>query len=396
MSQSSKRHTNTFLQHAAMAPFDEVTGAAPVPLPSMRTSTVRFRNLEALEGVAAQKKEGKRIFTYGRSGMDTHGALESIFCELETAKYAYLASSGMAAITLAFLSFLKQGDHVIVADCSYGPVRRLDAAVLSRFGIKVSYCRAVPDVIKQNLTPQTRMLYVESPGSLLLEMLDLPALAQFATEHNLIMATDNTWGLGFYNPLELGVDVSVVAGTKYLNGHSDLLLGAVMVNNDELAAQLDSTHYALGYSISADDAWLAIRGARTLPLRLSQSAESGLKVAKWLRESPIVDKIYYPALDSDDGHLLWKRDCKGSNGLMSIRLKTSHKNARNFVNSLKLFGIGFSWGGFESLVQLVDKAALVPHEYWGNSDYPLVRLYVGLEHVDDLIADLQQAITTIS
>lgn len=384
------------MQHAGMAEFDPVTGAAPVALPSMRTSTIRFKNLAALEQVAKSSAKGDRAFVYGRAGMDTHGALESIFCELEGAQHACLASSGMAAITLVFLSLLSSGDHVIIADCAYGPVRRLDHALLKRLDIQVSYCKGTVSAIAEHVRSNTKMLYVESPGSLLLEMLDMPALAQYANANNFILATDNTWGIGFYNVLSLGAHVSVVAGTKYVAGHSDLMLGAVMVNDPSLAKKLADTHYALGYSISADDAWLAIRGARTFPLRLQESAANGLKIAQWLAQQNIVDKVYFPALASDSGHAIWQRDCNGgSTGLLSIRLNCSHEAVRRFVDQLKLFGIGFSWGGFESLVQLVDPQAVAPHSYWNNSTQPLVRLYAGLECSDDLIADLEQAFSII-
>lgn len=384
---------DTYLQHVAMAEFDADTGSAAVPLPSVRTSTVRFRSLDDLEAAGRRKNMGERAPTYGRQGLATHEALESVFCRLEGAEHAWLASSGMAAISLTFLALLKAGDEVLVADCAYAPVRRLDDAVLGRFGIKLRYGTATPQCLAQQLTPDTRMLYVESPGSLLLEMLDLPALAAFAREHGLILVTDNTWGTGgVYRPLDLGVDVSVVAGTKYLGGHSDLMLGAVMVNDAGLAEHIEETHYALGYSISADDAWLAIRGARTLPLRLQQSARNGLAIAQWLQQHALVDRVYHPALPEDTGHALWRRDCQGSNGLVSIRLNTDTDAARRFVDALKLFGIGFSWGGFESLVQLVSPAMLAPHGYWDGAKKPVVRLYAGLEAADDLIADLEQAL----
>lgn len=393
MTEIRTKRLNTILQHTGLAPFDPHTGAAPVALPSMRTSTVRFRDLAALDNVAKRKSQGERAIGYGRVGMDTHAALETVFCELEGAQHACLAPSGMAAISLAILSLLEAGDHVLVADCAYAPVRRLDTALLSRIGITVEYCRAHPDDLADKVTPQTRMLYVESPGSLLMEMLDLPALATFAREHKLILATDNTWGSGYiYQPLALGADVSIVAGTKYVAGHSDLMLGAVMVNDPELAARLDDTHYALGYSVSADDAWLALRGVRTLPLRMRQSAENGLEIATWLEEQPCVARVFHPALPSDPGHALWQRDCTGSNGMLAVELKLDVQAARRFVDALTLFGIGFSWGGFESLVQLVSTDFLEPHSYWSGNANPVVRLHTGLESADDLIADLGQAL----
>lgn len=393
MTDSRSRRLNTLLQHTGLAPFDPHTGAAPVALPSMRTSTVRFKDLGALDGVAVRKGKGERAIGYGRVGMDNHAALETVFCELEGAAHACLAPSGMAAITLVFLSLLETGDHVLVADCAYAPVRRLDTSVLSRLGITVDYCRAHPDDLAGKVTPATRMLYVESPGSLLMEMLDMPALAEFASDHGLILATDNTWGAGYiYQPLALGADVSVVAGTKYVAGHSDLMLGAVMVNDPKLASRLDETHYAMGYSVSADDAWLALRGVRTLPLRLRQSAENGLAVANWLQDQPVVGRVFHPALPSDPGHALWQRDCTGSNGMLAVELSLDLQATRRFVDALNLFGIGFSWGGFESLVQLVGTDLLSPHSYWSGNPNPIVRLHTGLESADDLIEDLAQAL----
>lgn len=393
MAEDRSPHLDTVLLHAGLAPFDPETGAAPVALPSMRTSTVRFRDLAALDAVSERKRQGERAIGYGRVGMETHAALEQVFCELEGARHACLASSGMAAITLVFLALLDSGDHVLVADCAYAPVRRLDQSILTRLGIQVEYCRAHPDALAGKVTSRTRMLYVESPGSLLMEMLDLPALASFAREHALTLVTDNTWGSGYScRPLQLGADVSVVAGTKYVAGHSDLMLGAVMVNDQDLAARIEETHYAMGYSVSADDAWLALRGVRTLPLRMRESAVNGLALARWLQDQPQVVRVYHPALPEDPGHQLWRRDCTGSNGMLAIELDMDIQAVRRFVDALVLFGIGFSWGGFESLVQLVSPELLAPHSYWQGGDNPVVRLHAGLESADDLIADLAQAL----
>lgn len=393
MSNSYSPHLDTLLQHTGVALFDPATGSAPVALPAMRTSTVRFQNLDALDRAQAGKARGERRVTYGRVGMDTHAALEDVFCELEGAERAFLASSGLAAITLAFFSVLNSHDHVLVADCAYGPVRYLDKTVLGRMDIQVSYCRATPAELETQLRPNTRVLYVESPGSLLFEMLDIPALAAFARKHDLILVVDNTWGSGYiYRPLELGADISVVAGTKYVGGHSDLMLGAVMARDPGLIQRINDTHYAMGYSISADDAWLAVRGARTLPIRMRQSAQNALEVCEFLQARPEVARIYHPALPDDPGHAIWQRDCTGSNGMLAVELKLDNPAARRFVDALTLFGIGFSWGGFESLVQLVDHAALQVHGYWSGNSNAVVRLHIGLESPQDLIADLAQAL----
>lgn len=390
---SHSTHLDTLLQHTGLAEFDSVTGAAPVALPSMRTSTVRFRDLDALEAAHAARARGDRAVTYGRVGMDTHAALEEVFCKLEGGQRAVLAPSGMAAITLAMLSLLDAGDHVLVADCAYGPVRTLDSAVLSRYGVKASYCGGTVEAMEAQRRPETRMLYVESPGSLLFEMLDLPALAQYAQKHGMLMVVDNTWGSGYiYQPLALGADVSIVAGTKYVGGHSDLMLGAVVVKDLELGKRLADSHYALGLHVSADDAWLALRGVRTLPIRMKESAGNALAVCEFLAQRPEVARIYHPAWREDPGHALWQRDCRGSNGMMAVSFKFDEAAARRFVNALQLFGIGYSWGGFESLIQLVEPGALKPHSYWPNDGHPVVRLHIGLEAVTDLIADLDRAL----
>lgn len=393
MAESSSAHLDTLLQHTGLAEFDSRTGAAPVAIPSMRTSTVRFRDLDALDAAHAGRARGERVVTYGRVGMDTHAALEDVFCKLEGGTRTILAPSGMAAITLAMMALLQSGDHVLVADCAYGPVHTLDGSVLKRFGVSVSYCGGTVQAFEAQRRPETRMLYVESPGSLLFEMLDLPALAKYAKEHGLIMVVDNTWGSGYiYQPLALGADVSVVAGTKYVGGHSDLMLGAVVVKDAELGKKVADTHYALGLHVSADDAWLALRGVRTLPIRMRESASNAMAVCEFLAGRPEVARIYHPAWPQDPGHALWKRDCSGSNGMLSVALKFDHAAARRFVNALTLFGIGYSWGGFESLVQLVDPASLKGHSYWPNDAHAIVRLHIGLESPTDLIADLENAL----
>lgn len=388
----SKPHLQTVLQHTGQAKFDERTGTAPVAMPSMRTSTVRFKSLAHLEKAAQEQSLGGRSVVYGRAGMDTHRALEDIFCELEGGTHAWLVPSGMAAISLGVLSFVQQGDHILVADNAYAPVRALDQGFLARMGIEVSYCEPTIEAFTAALQSNTKVLYLESPGSLLMQMVDIPALAEFAQTHRLISIADNTWGSGLhYQPLGLGADVSVISATKYISGHSDFLMGAVVTHRPDLVPTLKECHYALGYSVSADDVWLALRGVRTLAVRMRESGESALKVCQALAQWPEVDRIFHPAWAGDPGHELWLRDAKGSNGLLSFSLSIDSTRARRFVDQLTLFGIGFSWGGFESLVQLVDVKSLKPHSYWQAQEKPVIRLHIGLEQVDDLIADLEQA-----
>ena len=389
-------HLDTRLLHIGTGEFDPETGTAPVALPSIRTSTVRFSNLQALERAQRRKANGERAVTYGRSGMETHRALEDVFMALEGGNYAVLAPSGAAAIHLAFMSVLQTGDHVLVADCVYGPVRHLDKAYLSKLGISVTYFSGRNDDIAALIRPETKMIYVESPGSLLFEMLDMQAIANVAQDHGLILATDNTWGSGYiYRPLALGAHMSVIAGTKYVAGHSDVMLGAVVVNDDRLAKLIQNTQYAIGNAISADDAWLALRGVRTMSVRMAQHSINALKVCEYLDGRPEVARIFHPAWHKDPGHALWQRDCTGSNGMLAVELKCSPDAAKTFVDALTLFGIGFSWGGFESLVQWVDPASLAPHTYWQHNPHALIRLHIGLESVDDLTNDLGQALARI-
>jgi cystathionine beta-lyase len=386
---------DTRLLHIDSAPFDPIEQSAPVSLPSVRTSTVRFKSLDALERTLAKRAQGERTTTYGIGGLQTHRALEEVFITLERGSYCVLSSSGLASIHLVFMSVLRAGDHVLITDNVYGPVRNLNQTLLKRLNIEVSFFSPTQDDIDSLIQPNTRMLYLESPGSLLMEMLDLPALATAAHKHGLVVATDNTWGSYIYEPLTLGADISIIAGTKYVSGHSDLLLGAVVTNNDELATQIHQMQYALGNSVSADDVWLSLRGVKTMAVRLREHAKQAKAVSEFLANHLKVSRIYDPAWPEDPGHALWQRDCHGANGLISVSLNCSPMQAKRFVDNLQLFGIGFSWGGYESLVQWVNPVALEHHKYWSEQGKALVRLHIGLENVEDLIADLDQALASL-
>jgi len=388
-----RRSLQTYLQHIGLAPFNH-QGVAAVPLPSERSSTVRFQTLTHLDQALQSRAHGeKEPPVYGRSGLSTHRALEEVFCTLEGGCGAFLLPSGMAAISHALFSFVQQGDHVIIADCVYAPVRRFAEHMLAKMGVEFSYCAPNVDDFMRALKQNTKVLYLESPGSLLMEMLDLPALTEWAHKHQLVVMADNTWGSGYsYRPLDLGVDISIVAGTKYVGGHSDLMLGAVVTRHEEYLPTLYDTHYTIGFSVSADDAWLALRGVRTLPLRMQRSAESALEVCQALDEWPEVKQIYHPAWPKDAGHELWQRDALGSNGMLSFAWSLSPAQTRTFVDALQLFGIGFSWGGFESLIQWVSAKDLEGHSYWSKADNtPVLRMQIGLEEPQALIHDLLHA-----
>lgn len=386
---------NTRLLHAGTPDFDANTHTAPVGVPVTRTSTVRFRNTAAYGEVHQRRGAGERIASYGRQGGATHHALEDAVNALEGGNRTFLVPSGLAGISLAFLALLSPGDHALVTDSVYTPVRRLQHNVLQRLGIELSYFSPSRDKLEDHLRPNTRLVYLESPGSLLMEVLDLPALAAKARAHGAVVVADNTWATGYlYQPLALGAQVSVLAGTKYISGHSDLLLGTVTTNDDAVARRLAAYNDSTGLTISADDASLALRGVRTLPIRLAQHARHALEVAQFLEQHPAVARVYYPALPSDPGHALWQRDFSGANGLLAIELAHHDRAAAlRFVDELALFGIGASWGGYESLVQPVDPARLAEHSYWQGGDHPVVRLHIGLETPADLIADLDRALT---
>jgi len=392
------KHTrlNTRLLHIGSAPFDSESHTAPVSLPSVRTSTVRFKNMDALDQAMARRMQGERVVTYGISGLQTHRALEEVFLALEGGSYCILNPSGLASIHLAVLSIMSAGDHMLVTDNVYGPVRVMYETLLKRLGMTVTFFSPTTDDIKSLIQPNTRLMYVESPGSLLMEMLDIPALSNIAHAHGVVLATDNTWGTGIYAPLALGADISIIAATKYVSGHSDVMLGAVVTNRDDLAKKIHQTQYAIGNSVSADDAWLALRGVKTMSVRLTQHAQNAMVICQYLHQHPKVSRLYFPAWPDDPGFNLWQRDCTGSNGLLTCSLNCSPNQAKAVVDRLQLFGIGFSWGGYESLVQWINPGALQNHGYWTESGKAAIRLHIGLEATEDLIADLDQALSSLA
>ena len=382
----------TRVLHAGSPPFAD--GVAPVNVPLVRTSTVRFANDAVRATLHHRREAGEPVSTYGRHGMATHRALEAAISELEGASDVLLAPSGLSAISLVFIALLSPGDHVLVQDSVYGPVRERVEPLLTRLGVSFSYFSASDGVPAALVRAETRLIYVESPSSFLFEVIDLPALAAFAREHSVLLAADNTWGAGLlYQPLALGADIAIQATTKYLGGHSDLMQGAVSTSNPSLARTLRDSHDALGLSVGADDAYLALRGIRTLAVRLAQHGRNALEVAQYLQtERSAVERVFYPALHDDPGHALWWRDFKGANGLVSFALRqASREQANAFVDALRLFGIGASWGGYESLALVAPHSRVREHSYWRGSE-PIVRLHVGLEDPADLIGDLRQAL----
>ncbi|BEP48230.1 cystathionine beta-lyase [Variovorax sp. V116] len=383
-------HSATRLLHAGAPALRD--GAGPVNVPVVRTSTVRFENTAAQADHHHRRTAGERVASYGRHGLDTHRALEDAVVGLEGGHRAFLTPSGLSAITLVLLALLSPGDHALVADGVYAPLRRVDSTLLQRLGITVEYFSPTHDDLASRLRPNTRLLYLESPSSLLYEVLDVPALSAVARDRGVTVATDNTWSGGwFHQPLALGANISIQAATKYISGHSDLMQGIVVVDSPALAAKLSTAYEALGLTIGADDAYLALRGLRTLPVRLAQHQRNATAVAEFLQQQPQVSRVFYPALPTDPGHALWKRDFNGASGLVSFEFRHATPAAANaFVDALRLFGIGASWGGYESLALAAQPERLREHRQW-TGDAPVVRLHIGLEDPRDLIADLAQA-----
>jgi len=354
--------------------------------PVDRASTILFDNVDELN----RARPGLGQWNYGLQGTATHWALSEALTELEPgAAGTALYSSGLAAVTGALLAVLSAGDQLFVVDSIYGPTRKFCDTILKRLAIDVAYYDplAGPEVAQQ-FTERTRAILLESPGSLTMEVQDVPGICAAARERGVVTLLDNTWATPLLFPaIAAGVDVSIQALSKYVGGHSDVMIGSATANA-EYFPRVQRTCWDLGHAVSPDDAWLGSRGLRTLRVRLKQHEENALKVAHWLREQPQVGKILHPAFPDCPGHQFWKRDFKGASGLFSFELKEGDAKIRAaFIDRLELFGIGFSWGGYESLVLPVDPVRKVSKPPAAN----LVRLQIGLEDPDDLIADLDSA-----
>jgi cystathionine beta-lyase len=356
-----------------------------VNTPIYRGSTVLYPDAENFLKRSAR-------YTYGTKGTPTTNALEVAWSEISGAAGTVLVPSGLAAIAVALFSCLKAGDNLLVPDSVYRPTRNFCDTVLKRFGVETTYYDPlVGAAIAALFKPNTRAVFTEAPGSLSFEMQDIPAIAAIAHARDAIVLMDNTWATPlFFPPHERGVDIAIEAGTKYLGGHSDLLLGLVSAN-ERCWKDLRATFDTMAICAGPEDVFLALRGLRTMRVRLLHHQQSALAVAHWFAARPEVARVLHPALESDPGHAIWKRDFSGSSGLFSIILKPVPDTAAHvFINSLTLFGIGASWGGFESLAIPFDCAAFRTATPW-NPGGPCIRFHIGLEDVGDLTADLERA-----
>jgi cystathionine beta-lyase len=354
--------------------------------PVVHGSTVLYPTAEDLH---AHRGE----FQYGRHGTPTTRALQELMMALEGPQCAGvgIAPSGLAAITTTLLSVLKAGDHFLVCDNVYRPSRNFCNGLLARYGVETSYFDPLIGAgIEQLFKPNTRAVLVEAPGSQSFEMPDIPAIAAVAHARGACVIDDNTWATPLYHrSLEQGVDISMQAATKYIGGHSDIMFGTISANA-ETWPRVQETIRLLGVCAGPDDVYLALRGLRTLSVRLAQHQASGLEMARWLAARPEVARVLHPALESDPGHAIWKRDFTGASGLFSIVLRPAPQKAVDaLLDAVKLFGMGFSWGGFESLVIPFDCASYRSATTWAPGG-PTLRLHIGLENVEDLKADLER------
>ncbi len=375
----------------------------PLPLkgkfvnePLARGSTVIYPSVEAMQKANIGFYNHETL--YGAMGSPNQHQLEKAIALIEGGRDCQIVSSGLAACTVPLLSFLSSGDHCLIIDSIYGPTRRFADNIMKRFGVEISYYPADSSLeeIETFIQKNTKIIFTESPGSHSFEIQDIQGTAKIAHRHSAKLILDNTWGIGIFKPFEHGVDISVQALTKFANGHSDLVLGAITVNNNEDWHQLRNTAVALGEVAGSDVCWLTLRGLRTLAARLEKQSITSFNLALWCSKLPFVKRVLHPALPSCYGHEIWKRDFTGASSVFGIVFKENIKTEQliQIINSLKIFSIGASWGGFESLVLLSDgeiKRNFKSRTLTGSA----FRLHIGLEDKDDLIQDLKQAFEKI-
>ena len=351
--------------------------------PVYHASTILYPTVAALKGRNTK-------VTYGRRGTPTTFAFQDAVAELEGGYRSLVTPSGLSACSVSLLAHLKAGDHLLVTDTVYGPTRAFCDTVLTKFGIDVEYYE--PNLgagISDLMRPTTRVVYTEAPGSQTFEMQDIPAIAKAAHAGDATVIMDNTWASPYFcQPFELGADIAIQAATKYIVGHSDVMMGTI-TTNEETWRDTIKAHGTIGITAGPDDIYLALRGLRTLSVRLQRHMETGILLAKWLQDRPEVSRVLHPALPTDPGHEIWKRDFKGASGLFGVILKPVSETAiAAMLDNLELYGMGYSWGGYESLIIPAYPADNRTATNWAPEG-PLLRIHVGLEDPGDLIADLE-------
>ncbi|MFT6771440.1 MAG: cystathionine beta-lyase [Congregibacter sp.] len=380
---SAVKHLSTRLVHAGRSDPRVVTS------PVFHASTVLFGDYAEFREREAAPLDREHMY-YGRMGTPTTRALEDAVCELDGSVGAVLASSGTASMASILNCYLSPGDHVLMVDSVYGPTRKFCLGSLARRGVSTTfYDPLIDDELDTLVQDNTRMIFMESPGSATFEIQDVPAIVAVAKRRGLLTAIDNTWATPLlFNPLEFGVDLAMQSGTKYLNGHADCLFGVTTTASAELYAQLHHHTLAHGMHLAPDDAMLALRGMRTLAIRLEAHDRGARTVARWLETQSRVRRLLHPAWESCPGHAIFERDFQGANGLFGIVMQRKDEmEIAAFVDALELFGVGFSWGGFESLCLPMHATRNLPSVALAD-DETLIRLHIGLEYPGDLIADL--------
>ena len=363
----------------------------------VRASTILFKSMQEIIRHEKLVKQDKKVdfYEYGRGGSQTTIALQNFIAELEGAHRVFLTPTGFAAVALSIMSVCRPGDEIIVTDACYHPTRMITSGLLKEFEVKTQFYN--PDdfeSLKEKITEKTKMIFVENPGSNTFEFQDLSKIIRLAKKNNIITAIDNTWGTPlFFKPLKLGFDISISSATKYFSGHADVMLGTVAVNK-KIYSKVNFYNYHTGYRVSADDAYLVIRGLRTLDVRLERHQKNTKQIINFLRKEKKIKEVLYPYKKGTKNYKNWKKYYSGATGLLSVVIQSKSKNSVfKFVNSLKLFGIGQSWGGFESLA-LYQKIKRIYKKYI-KKNHHIVRLHIGLENPDELIADLKQALKKI-
>ena len=360
-------------------------GRRPVNPPLERASTM-------LSDRVADMHDETGGPVYGLGGTSAARALRAAIADLERAEDAWLVPSGLAAVTVPVMALTRPGDEILTTDACYGPTRRFLSRWMTARGMSVRYhsSEADAEAVIAAIGEKTRIVLIESPGSLTFEMVDVARIAAAARERGVLTLMDNTWGAGLaFKPLEHGVDVSVQALTKYAAGHSDVLIGSVAARDTKIGRAIADTIEDLGWHVSPDDAWLTLRGLRTMAVRMKEQARSALAVTQWLQARPEVSRVLYPPLPADPGHTLWSRDYTGAAALFGVVMKGGTEPAAHaLLNRLELFGLGYSWGGFESLVT-PETHQMAYREQPTRLEGPLLRFHIGLEAPEDLIADLE-------
>ena len=365
----------------------------------VRNSTVFFKNMQELLKQENLVKKGSKVdfYEYGRAGNQTTIALQNFITELERAHRTFLTPTGFGAVALAIMSICRPGDEIVVTDAVYAPTRAITSKLLKEFKIKTHFYN--PESIKSlqsKINKKTKMIFVENPGSNTFEFQDLSKIIKIAKKRKIITAIDNTWGTPFLiKPLDIGFDMSISSGTKYLSGHSDVMLGSLAVNK-KVYERVRFCNKLLGYRASPDDSYLVLRGLRTLDIRLKKHEENTKKIVNYLKKEKKINEILYPHKKGSENYENWKKYYSGSTGLFSVVINSKNRNSiYKFVNSLKLFGIGQSWGGFESLVLYQSHVIQRVYKKYVRPNLHIVRFHIGLEDPKDLIEDLRKAIKKI-